>query len=171
MRTAPIQRHHYCRYMQVSERHPSFLKPLLTLPLKMRPEALLCYTEHNSGEEVLWAQPVSTPRTGDQPALSAVTGAEVVRRMPTYKDSDLPVVLQCLKILQLYHRVVPAQWMSYESSLWIRKRCMMKGDSLILSPRNSHSLWVASDVLLTEEPYDGTKSLRHICPKCWVTTA
>lgn len=27
----------------------------------------------------------------------------------------------------------------------------MKDDSLILSPHNSHSLWVASDVLLTEE--------------------
>lgn len=50
MRTAPIQRHHYCRYVQVSETHPNFLKPLLTLPLNMSPEAVLCYTEHNSGE-------------------------------------------------------------------------------------------------------------------------
>lgn len=43
---------------------------------------------------------------------------------------------------------------------------MMKDDSLILSPSNSHSLGVASDVLLTEESYDGAKSLRHIFPKC-----
>lgn len=34
----------------------------------------------------LWAQPVSTPRTGDQPPLSGVAGAEVARRMPTCKD-------------------------------------------------------------------------------------
>lgn len=69
----------------ISETHPHFLEPILTLSLKTSPEAVLCYPEHNS-EEIPWAQPVSTPRTGDQPPLSGAAGTEVVRRMSPCKD-------------------------------------------------------------------------------------
>lgn len=53
MRTGPIQRHYYYSFVQASEKHPDFLKPLLTLPVKMSPEAVLCYPEHSSGQETL----------------------------------------------------------------------------------------------------------------------
>lgn len=45
---------------------------------------------------------------------------------------------------------------------------MIKDDSLVLSPHNSHSLWVAFDV---QKSNSGTKSLRHICPKCQLIPA
>lgn len=58
------------------------------------------------------------------------------------RQGDLPVGLQCLQIPHLYHRVVPALRVLYESSASKSERGdgMMKDDSLILSPHNFHSL-------------------------------
>lgn len=176
MRTGPIQRHYYYSCMQVSEKHAGFLRLLLTFPVKMSPE-VLCYPEHSSGQEILQAQLVSIlliPKEKWPPCpLRCYEGRGSWEDAYLQRQGDLPVGLQCLQIPQLYHRAVPALWVLYGSSSSESRRGhgMMKDDSLILSPHNSHSLWVASDALLTEESYDRTKSLRHICPKCQVINA
>lgn len=66
MRAGPIQRHHCHNCVHVSEKHPDFMKPLLTLPVKACPEAVLCYPEHSSGQDVLLAQTSQYPLLNPQ---------------------------------------------------------------------------------------------------------